>query len=269
MDFQDRKRRYLSVFEERNYPAMPYLRDHAARFLRTSDLVFSSAGPRHGLAMLDIASHWLHNAYLYADAGVDVIALDVQGGEISDPAVMRFAQQHGIALLPCKALNDPVELDALPDEFFDLVMLGETLEHLTFNPIKLWALVYRKLKAGGRIVVTTPNYFYFRGAFRADLGKLMRGQSAGISIHDLIHKHDYAPHWKEFSRKDLQRYFAYLSPDFSVARCVYANMYHGDSKGRLAGRLARGLFPALFHSTLYAEVVLTAKRAGIVASAHW
>lgn len=46
--------------------------------------------------------------------------------------------------------------DLLPDDYFDVVFSGETLEHLD-DPNDLFKDAHRVLKTGGKFVVTTPN----------------------------------------------------------------------------------------------------------------
>jgi len=188
----------------------------AYRFLYTHELVTGSLGNNKSAVILDVSSHWLHNAYLYAQDGFRAIALDQAGGEISTDAVNRFASEHGIELLPCKALSNPVEVDVLPDASVDIVMFTEAIEHITFIPVKFWTLMHRKMKVGGKIIITTPDYFYLHGAFVSDIKKILCGFSSGILNHDILHVPDYAPHWKEFSAKDMHEYFAYLSKNFQI-----------------------------------------------------
>lgn len=262
MDFELKRIQYIDYFEQYGDMAASYLRDHAYRFLCTHELVVANLASNKNAVILDIASHWLHNAYLYAQDGYRVIALDQSGGEISTTAVTRFAGEHGIELLPCAALNNPVELEAVADNSVDIVMFTEAIEHITFNPVRFWSLIYKKMKVGGKIIITTPNYFYFRGAFTKDLKKMLGGFSSGISNHDILHVPDYAPHWKEFSAKDMHEYFALLSADFKISRLILNDLYGRVNQSRLYA-LCQKLLPGFFHRTMYLEVELLRREAGI------
>ena len=44
-----------------------------------------------------------------------------------------------------------------PDEHFDLVIAGEIIEHLTYDPMHLFVEARRVLRDGGFLLVTTPN----------------------------------------------------------------------------------------------------------------
>lgn len=71
--------------------------------------------------------------------------------------------------------------------------------------------MYRKMKVGGKIIITTPNYFYINGAF---------------------------------------------------ARFIYNDLY-GSASGGILLTLCRKLLPRFFHRTMYLEVELVKREAGI------
>jgi SAM-dependent methyltransferase len=51
-----------------------------------------------------------------------------------------------------------------PDGYFDLVISCETIEHLP-SPLKALGEFYRVARPGGRLFLTTPNYFNFMGLY--------------------------------------------------------------------------------------------------------
>lgn len=262
------KNDYIKLFEKYNDPAISYLKDHAHRFLCTKELVSSRLSRTDGTRLLDIPSHWLHNALLYARDGYKVTACDLAGGEISTPSVIKCAFDYDIELIPCQSLQNPIELDNSPDGIFDIVMFTEVIEHITFNPIKMWTIIYKKMKEGGKIIVTTPNYHYVRGSLFNDIKKLLLGHSTGIAVSDILEIQDYAPHWKEYTRKDILKYFSMLSPDFIISKIIYNDLYGWQSIGRAEQLMQKRLFPGLFSPTMYIEVELPKKNAGIVPVPH-
>lgn len=52
-----------------------------------------------------------------------------------------------------------------PDNYFDKIICFETVEHVT-HPKKAIKELYRVLKPGGRLLLTTPNYLNFYGVYR-------------------------------------------------------------------------------------------------------
>jgi 2-polyprenyl-3-methyl-5-hydroxy-6-metoxy-1,4-benzoquinol methylase len=92
-------------------------------------------------------------ALLLAERGHDVVALDLRPGFL-EYAKTRYA--HGrIRFVAGNAL----ECDL--DERFDLVFANQIVEHLVY-PERLVRRLKGLLRAGGKLVVTTPNWHYIR-----------------------------------------------------------------------------------------------------------
>ena len=54
-------------------------------------------------------------------------------------------------------LNDAAPLASFSDSSMDVVVLGEVFEHILNNPAGLLRAVYRILRPGGTVILTTPN----------------------------------------------------------------------------------------------------------------
>lgn len=245
-----------------------YLELHYARFLATRQLAYES-WKWEGANVLDIGAHWLHQSVLYALDGHHVTAADL-AITLDDPAVKKIASTHDIRLLEYEDLNSEAALDELESDSMDVVLFCEVLEHLTFNPVAMWKAIYRVLKPGGRIILTTPNH-YAMEALLQQVPRFLSGFGSGISVVDILNVPTHSPHWKEFSRKELRSYFNLLSPDFSVNRLHYssfrADTGHLNWKGRLLYDWPN-LIPML-RNGLYAEIDLPSKVAGITIQPDW
>jgi 2-polyprenyl-3-methyl-5-hydroxy-6-metoxy-1,4-benzoquinol methylase len=94
-------------------------------------------------------------ALLLAERGHDVVALDLR------PSFLEYAQTrytHGrVRFVSGNALE--CELD----ERFDLVFANQIVEHLVY-PERLVCKLKNVLKAGGKLVMTTPNWHYIRNS---------------------------------------------------------------------------------------------------------
>jgi 2-polyprenyl-3-methyl-5-hydroxy-6-metoxy-1,4-benzoquinol methylase len=143
-----------------------------------------SVGPSHGVRWyLDISKQWgVHvlrelsgltpgrlldvGAYYGLISGVAhrlgwaVAAVD----NIPLPAYSSLRiPERGVESAECNACTDPLPF---PERSFDVVLLTEVLEHLTYSPLPLFREVHRVLRPGGLLFITTPN--------PAGLGKLIR-----------------------------------------------------------------------------------------------
>jgi 2-polyprenyl-6-hydroxyphenyl methylase/3-demethylubiquinone-9 3-methyltransferase len=151
------------------------------------------------------------------------------------------------------------------------VFFSEIIEHITFNPVEFWRAVYRVLRPGGRIVVTTPNYYspYSRVW---DPGRFWSGFGGGISVHEILTQNTYSHHWKEFTVRELIIYFDRLSPDFNIVKARHFPSF--DDRPPEINRWARWAYRwkrrnPLDHANIYMEVELRAKESGIVVSPSW
>jgi len=257
---------YIDIFEKYNDPAICYLKDHATRFIKTNELVVSSISSNNKGNILDVASHWLHNALLYARDGFNVTCCDLVGREIGHESVKQLAKDNNIKLVTYDSLENPFELESLEENYFDIVMFTETIEHITFNPVKMWSIFYKLMKIGGKIVITTPNYFYKDGAFIKDLKQLLKFRSSGLVIDNLLDYHTYSHHWKEYSAKDIECYFNRLSPDFRIAELLYVDFSEGNKDN---WKQNNSYFPNIFYPSLYIEIELFSKEHGILVEPHW
>lgn len=81
------------------------------------------------------------------DIGWDVYGVDI------DRKAINIA--HGLGLLHVK-FGTYRDIKDYPDNFFDCIRLYHVIEHLD-NPSECLKLAYKKLKAGGEIIIGTPN----------------------------------------------------------------------------------------------------------------
>ena len=244
-----------------------YLRHHFARFCATKALV-EAAWQRPGARVLDVGAHWLHQSLLFALDGYRVTAADLPV-TIEAANVVALARAHAIRLVGVADLGARESLRALPDDAFDLVILGEVLEHLAFNPVALWREIYRVLAAGGRIVVTTPNYYALTRRHLAR-ARTWTGGGGGIGVDEILETPTHGHHWKEYSRRELMRYFARLSPDFVLHRALYVEDASppGEPAARRLVRAVRRMLPPL-RERLHVEVDLPRKSRGIAIEPRW
>lgn len=249
-----------------------YLLAHFPRFVVTKK-TFETTTPRTPNAtrrVLDVGAHWLHQSVLWRRDGYHVIAADVPD-TLRRPDVQCLAEKNSIQLIAYPRLDTGSVFDAIPSHSIDVVLFCEIIEHITFNPVAFWSEIYRVMAPGARIVVTTPNYYWVRG--RAwDIPRLIRREGGGLRVDDLLQTPTYGPHWKEYSLRELARYFSLLSPDFRIEKTLYIP----DPRNRpptpnLCDKVVRLVEKShrVFRWGLHVEVSLPRKQTGITVKPSW
>ena len=247
-----------------------YLRYHWDRYRLTKERFEEGwTRPHGGTRVLDLGCHVLHQTLLWKLDGYDVIGADLDW-VTTHPAVAETARRYAIPVFPYRDLSAAGSLAQVPDGSVDVVLFCEILEHITFNPIPLWREVHRILRPGGRIVVTTPNYYHAHG--RAwNRHRVLARMGGGAYVEEILQCNTTAPHWKEYAMREVQRYFRLLSPDFRIHAAHYELGHYPIPSATLRDRVLAALqrrFRVLRHN-LYVEVAMDAKAAGIVIQPGW
>jgi 2-polyprenyl-6-hydroxyphenyl methylase/3-demethylubiquinone-9 3-methyltransferase len=257
---------FIACFEGSTDAA--YLKDHYPRLYLTKELVYQGWDWEKA-DILDVGAHWLHQSVYFALDGHHVTAADF-ATTLEDEAVREIAAKFNIDSLVYEDLSVEHALDALDDDSMDVILFCEILEHITFNPVAMWKAFYRVLRPGGRIIITTPN-FYHAGIMFPAIFRFWTGWGSGISVVEILNKNTYSPHWKEYSKKEISRYFELLSPDFVVKKQRYLPDGLGIVELNWKGKLLydkRNILP-VFRKGIYSEIELLHKDSGITISPRW
>jgi 2-polyprenyl-6-hydroxyphenyl methylase/3-demethylubiquinone-9 3-methyltransferase len=257
----------LRIFAEHPATEDDYLRHNLGRFIATKQRL--QQGSRSGARILDVGAHWLHQAVLYAMDGHEVWALDVPA-TMESTSAKSLSRRFPIRLLQNESLEHPAALAQVANDTFDIVLMTEVLEHLAFNPVAMWREIHRVMKPGAVVVVTTPNYYALRSRLRGVM-RLLRRMGGGIDVDQIVGLKTFGHHWKEYSRRELLRYFELLSPDFRCRAIDCMEEYHPGLLARRGGRAVKWLERMLppLRPDLYVEVELIGKERGIVVEPHW
>lgn len=201
---------------------LAYFDLHSPRFARAAASISEiAAAPAR---ILDVGSHYLHQATLLRRMGYDVVGMDV-AAFATLPFVELRARNLGMVneILDFQRIADG---DFMPGEEdrFDAILLCETMEHITFNPIRFWRRIYELLRVGGSVYVTTPNSLRLL-SFLGALWRMASFSGTGLPVGQIMHHVTYGHHWKEYSPREIRQYFARLSDDFEVevTRLSYAD----------------------------------------------
>lgn len=206
--------------------------------------------------VLDIGSHYLHQASLLRLLGHEVIGVDVPIFSTADFVVER-SRMMGITNVTVTSLEGGnILADGDYDGMFDLIVFTAILEHITFNPVSFWRRIYELMSDRGIIYLTTPNGLRPAAMLKHFL-RLVTFTGVGIPVRDILETITYGHHWKEYSSTEIKEYFRILSPDFNIS----INWYNDKPSGRgIRGTLAKcaGFFP-FFRPEIEAVVSLSGK----------
>jgi len=100
-------------------------------------------------------------AYLFRLLGFEVSAIDAYEDEKRD----ELFRKGGVAYQATN-LNAVDPLSEFPQESFDLILLGEVFEHILNQPAGLLRSIFRLLRPGGLLILTTPNPSTLANAIR-------------------------------------------------------------------------------------------------------
>jgi SAM-dependent methyltransferase len=169
-----------------------YLQSHVDHYLNTLSFIQDDDLKSH---ILEIGCAPGHFSVLLKLLDVNFSALDI------DPSrVQPIWDKYDIAVDTVD-----IEKDALPyaSDSFDLIIFAEILEHLRLNPLHALREIYRVLKPGGRILLSTPNItpslrlrFLFGGRYQGNPVKAFkrlerRGHMGHIRLYAIDEVHEF------------------------------------------------------------------------------
>jgi len=212
--------------------------------------------------VLDIGSHYLHQASLLSLLGHEVIGMDVPVFSTADFVVERARLMDITNVTVTNIENGNLLKSGEFDGTFDLIVFTEILEHITFNPVSFWRRIYELMSDHGKIYITTPNGLRPEALLKHFL-RLVTFTGVGITVKDVLDTVTYGHHWKEYSSKEIKEYFRILSPDFNVSISRYNDK---SLKSGIRDKLMKcaGIFP-FFRPEIEAIVSLSEKT-GVLAA---
>jgi SAM-dependent methyltransferase len=108
---------------------------------------------------------------------------------------IKYGENH---LFDFQNINIEKEILPFPDNYFDVIIYGEVIEHLIENPIYSLYNIHRVLKEDGVLIISTPNVFRYQ-----NLKKFLIDKK--ISIYDPYTCYGiYGRHNREYSMHELQ-----------------------------------------------------------------
>lgn len=136
-----------------------------------------------------------------------------------------------------------LEADPAPyaDDYFDAVVLSQTIEHFTYSPRHALEEIIRITRPGGLILIDAPNISCFRNISRLLRGKTLHWDFAThyLAQEPSIYKGIpyYDRHNHEYCKQDLLDIAAFF--DLETLTCRYYSSYNRMKRGWFAVLISR------------------------------
>jgi len=146
-------------------------------------------------------------SFLLARLGYEVHATDSFSLPANDPIL----SQPGISYFASN-LNHLQPFSKIPDGFFDVILLGEVIEHILNHPLGLMKELARVLRPSGILILTTPNPSTVMNALR-----LLQDRPLLWGTEEFIEKPKFTGdqfidyegiHYREYIKSDLEKMLA-------------------------------------------------------------
>ena len=241
-----------------------FLDTHVRRFAYFLGQLQSWAPPERDREVLEMGSYHLHLSMLMARLGYRIKGVDLPPF-VNRAIVASRAREFGIEnrQYGLNEFGKPVRIP-YNDSSVDVVVCTEVLEHITFNPVALWSEVYRVMRDGALLLLTTPNSFSLFNTM-SQLKRLLTFQCLGPDVDAILNQITSGHHWKEYSLPEITGYFTKISPDFQCLGHEFYG-YRDFSLSKLSYRtvyfLQEKVLPRRFRSELFV-VLRVAKKEGI------
>jgi len=173
---KDRERRYLSI---------AFL-----RYVSIINLIWEMYDRVKISEVLDIGASFGHIDFLIRKLfNFNVYAIDIQ--QSAHEQLRKILENEGIEYRFCDILNEPIPFQ---EDYFDVVLFCDVLEHLPIHPASIFNEIKRILRSGGNLILTTDNVANIRNICHLVLGK---------NIIEQIHSDET---WQKFYWRHLRFY---------------------------------------------------------------
>ena len=208
----------------------PYVEADFKRFVHTLSLVPEQTGQR----ILELGANPYFTTTLlrkFRNADLHLANFfDKPGGEGKQKVTIHSTGE--VIEYAFKQFNLEVETFPYDDNFFDVVLFCEIIEHLLTDPVHALHEIKRILKPGGDLVLTTPNVARLENA-RKIIG--------GENVYDPYSGHGpYGRHNREYTQEDL---FSLLTGNGFTVRTIFTADVHPETSGSAVS--LRALAPLL------------------------
>jgi len=193
-----------------------YLNHSFPRFMTTLSLV---PEPAAGARLLEFGANPYFMSLLLKKfrAGYEFHWANYFGADWAEPEKQhtitseRYEETHRFEF---EHFNSELDAFPYPDAHFDYVLYCEIIEHLVKNPSRALSEIHRILKAGGQVLITSPNVVRSENVMRLLANKNIYDPYSGYGI--------YGRHNREYTARELSELVT--SCGYSVDQLVLADL---------------------------------------------
>ncbi len=208
-----------------------YFRQHRTRL--AADLRLVERHVAAGARVLECGAVPLLATGALAELGYRLSAVDVAPERFS-----RAIDALGLDVRRCDLEAEPLPF---ADASFDAAIFNELFEHLRINPIATLREVRRVLRAGGVLLLSTPNLRSLRGLRNLLLHGSGHAASGGVyQQYEKLETLGHMGHVREYTVREVADFLTRVG--FAVERVVFRGG-HGRGLVGVAERLAPSLRP--------------------------
>lgn len=167
--------------------------------------------------LLEVGGAPFHLTYIFDQIGYDVTALDIDPFRFD-----AYLNAHDLDARECDIEREQFPVD---DNSQDIILFSEVIEHLRINPNNALEEMYRVLRPGGRVILTTPQLFSLISIYRyPSTGSLtVQPYEEYCRLDELGHM----GHAREYTPAEVRTFLEGVG--FEILETQYANL--GSSAG--------------------------------------
>lgn len=215
----------------RDHFLVEYLKYHHQRLALDYEWLTQNVSSHSKILEIGGFPFFLSSALVRSGMSLEVIDL------MSDLAA-HVVDNKGIVVTPCDIEREPLPYD---DGTFDEIVFNEVFEHLRINPIRTLREVFRVLRPGGRLWLSTPNM----GSLKGIANLILKNEAwsvVGSGVFEQyahIETHGWMGHVREYTSKEVSQFLKRIG--FDISEIAYRGQYANPVANLISKPLPRFL----------------------------